>query len=60
MKPKNDSEKYRKKCNFGAQKPPKMRSKIDEKRKRKKEGKKRGKRGGATLSIEFRSWGPPD
>ena len=28
MKPKNDEEKYRKKCEFGAQKPPKMRSKI--------------------------------
>ena len=29
MKPKNDKEKYqKKKCEFGAQKPPKMRSKI--------------------------------
>ena len=37
IKPKNDRENYRKTCNFGAQKPSKMRSKIDEKRKRKKE-----------------------
>ena len=28
MKPKNNKEKYRKKCKFGVQKPPKMRSKI--------------------------------
>ena len=44
MKPKNDREKYRNKSNFGAQKPPKMRSKIHQKKKRKKEEKKSFKR----------------
>ena len=59
MKPKNDRETYRKKCNFGLQKPPKMKAKIDEKTKRKKEGKKRGTRGAQIKTIESHSWGVP-
>ena len=59
MKPKNDREKYRKKCIFGAQKPPKMSSKINKKTKRKQEEKKRGTRGAQTKTIDSHSWGVP-